>query len=77
MAVVTATNPAGCCAYLYALFRLLRHRAIAGGRSAGDHYRAGNLSGAELRLRSCPRGNAGAAPDGVLPRAGAVESAIE
>lgn len=47
------------------------------GRSAGDHYRAGNLSGAELRLRSCPRGNAGAAPDGVLPRAGAVESAIE
>ncbi|STG70208.1 thiamine ABC transport system, permease protein [Escherichia coli] len=77
MAVVTATNPAGCCAYLYALFRQLRHRAIAGGRSAGDHYRAGNLSGAELRLRSCPRGNAGAAPDGVLPRAGAVESAIE
>lgn len=31
MAVVTATNPAGCCAYLYALFRQLRHRAIAGG----------------------------------------------
>lgn len=31
MVVVTATNPAGCCAYLYALFRQLRHRAIAGG----------------------------------------------
>lgn len=31
MAVVTSTNPASCCAYLYALFRQLRHRAIAGG----------------------------------------------
>lgn len=69
--------PPGCRTNLYALFRQLRHRAIAGRRSAGDHYRAGNLSGAELRLRSCPRGNAGADPDGVLPRAGAVESAIE
>ncbi|OSL81637.1 thiamine transport system permease protein ThiP [Escherichia coli TA008] len=77
MAVVTATNPAGCCTYLYALFRQLRHRAIAGRRSAGNHYRAGNLSGAELRLRSCPRGDAGADPDGVLPRVGAAESAIE
>jgi len=70
-------NPASCCAYLYALFRQLRHRAIAGGRSAGDHYRAGYLSGAELRLRSCPRGDACADPDGVLPWAGAAESAIE
>lgn len=33
MAVVTATNPAGCRAYLYALFRQLRHRAVAGRRS--------------------------------------------
>lgn len=31
MAVVTATNPASCCAYLYALFRQLRHRVVAGG----------------------------------------------
>ena len=71
------TNPAGCRAYLYALFRQLRHRAIAGRRSAGNYYRAGYLSGAELRLRSCPRGDAGAAPDGVLPWAGAVESATK
>lgn len=77
MAVATATNPAGCRAYLYALFRQLRHRAIAGRRSAGNYYRAGYLSGAELRLRSCPRGDAGAAPDGVLPWAGAVESATK
>ncbi len=62
------------CLLLYALFRQLRHRTVAGRRSAGDHYRAGNLSGAELRLRSCPRGDAGADPDGVLPWAGAVES---
>ncbi len=43
--------------------------AVAGRRSAGDHYRVGYLSGAKLRLRSCPRSDAGADPDGVLSRA--------
>ncbi|VFT71129.1 thiamine ABC transport system, permease protein [Escherichia coli] len=59
MAVVTATNPASCCAYLYALFASFATVLSLGGGPQANHYRAGYLSGAELRLRSCPRGDAG------------------
>ena len=76
--VATATNPAGCRAYLYALFRQLRHRAIAGRRSAGNYYRAGYLSAALSYDYDPARAAMLALLQMVLlPSAGAVESATK
>lgn len=48
MAVVAATNPPVAALIFMLCFASFATDAIAGRRSAGDHYRAGNLSGAEL-----------------------------
>ena len=77
MAVAAPPDPARGSINLHALLCQLCHRAVSRRRAEGHHHRAGDLPGAELRLRSGPRRAAGDGADDLLSRTGATQPAAE